>query len=51
MRSARLPVIGTIGKHQVIRHKLAEIALRIEAGRDITYAAFRTYLAGEDAVR
>ena len=40
-----------IGKHQAIRHKLAEIALRIEAGRDITYAAFRRYLAGEDAVR
>ena len=40
-----------IGKHQVIRHKLAEIALQIEAGRDLTYAAFRKYLAGEDAVR
>ena len=40
-----------IGKHQAIRHKLAEIALRIEAGRDITYHALRRYLAGEDAVR
>ena len=40
-----------IGKHQVIRHKLAEIALRIEAGRDVTYAALRRYVAGEDAVR
>jgi acyl-CoA dehydrogenase len=36
---------------QVIRHKLAEIALRIEAGRDVTYAALRRYVAGEDAVR
>ena len=40
-----------IGHHQVIRHKLAEIALTIEAGRDITYAALRRYVAGENAVR
>jgi acyl-CoA dehydrogenase len=40
-----------IGKHQTIRHKLAEIALTIEAGRDVTYAALRRYVAGEDAVR
>ncbi len=40
-----------IGRHQAIRHKLAEIALRIEAGRDVTYAALRRYVAGEDAVR
>jgi acyl-CoA dehydrogenase len=36
---------------QVIRHKLAEIALKIEAGRDVTYSALRRYIAGEDAVR
>jgi acyl-CoA dehydrogenase len=35
----------------VIRHKLAEIALKIEAGRDVTYSALRRYIAGEDAVR
>jgi acyl-CoA dehydrogenase len=40
-----------IGSHQAIRHKLAEIALTIEAGRDVTYAALRRYAAGEDAVR
>jgi acyl-CoA dehydrogenase len=40
-----------IGRHQAIRHKLAEIALTIEAGRDVTYAALRRYVAGEDAVR
>ncbi len=40
-----------IGHHQAIRHKLAEIALRLEAGRDVTYAALRRYVAGEDAVR
>ncbi|HEY1509626.1 MAG TPA: acyl-CoA dehydrogenase family protein [Solirubrobacteraceae bacterium] len=40
-----------IGRHQAIRHKLAEIAVTIEAGRDVTYAALRRYVAGEDAVR
>ena len=35
----------------MIRHKLAEIAITIEAGRDVTYAALRRYVAGEDAVR
>jgi acyl-CoA dehydrogenase len=40
-----------IGKHQAIRHKLAEIAVAIEAGRDVTYHALRLYLAGADAVR
>jgi acyl-CoA dehydrogenase len=40
-----------IGKHQAIRHKLAEIALTVEAGRDVTYSALRRYVAGEDAVR
>ena len=40
-----------IGKHQAIRHKLAEIATTIEAGRDVTYAALRRFVAGEDAVR
>ncbi len=36
---------------QAVRHRLAEIALALEAGRDITYHALRRYLAGEDAVR
>ncbi len=40
-----------IGHHQVIRHKLAEIAVKVEAGRDVTYSALRRYVAGEDAVR
>ena len=35
----------------MIRHKLAEIAVTIEAGRDVTYSALRRYVAGEDAVR
>jgi acyl-CoA dehydrogenase len=40
-----------IGHFQAIRHKLAEIATTIEAGRDVTYSALRRYVAGEDAVR
>ena len=40
-----------IGKHQAIRHKLAQIATIIEAGRDMTYHALRLYVAGQDAVR
>jgi acyl-CoA dehydrogenase len=40
-----------IGSHQAIRHRLAEIALRIEAGRDVTYAALRRWLDGGDGVR
>ena len=40
-----------IGSHQVIRHKLAEIALRIEAGRDLTYHGLRRFVGGADAVR
>jgi alkylation response protein AidB-like acyl-CoA dehydrogenase len=40
-----------IGSHQAIRHKLAEIALKIEAGRDLTYHALRRFVDGADAVR
>src|SRR5205807_8304046 len=40
-----------IGRHQAIRHQLAEIATVIEAGRDVTYHALRRYLINEDAVR
>jgi acyl-CoA dehydrogenase len=36
---------------QAIRHQLAEIAVEIEAGRDVTYAALRRFVAGEEAVR
>ncbi len=40
-----------IGQHQAIRHRLAEIALRIEAGRAVTYSALRRHLDGGDAIR
>jgi acyl-CoA dehydrogenase len=36
---------------QAVRHRLAQVAVTIEAGRDVTYAALRRYMAGEDAVR
>ncbi len=40
------------GAHgQAIRHRLAGVAVEIEAGRAITYAALRRHIAGEDAVR
>lgn len=40
-----------IGRHQVIRHKLAEVALALETGRAITYNALRLHLAGMNAVQ
>jgi acyl-CoA dehydrogenase len=36
---------------QATRHALAEVATTIQAGRDVTYAALRRHVAGEDAVR
>jgi acyl-CoA dehydrogenase len=36
---------------QATRHALAEVALALEAGRDLTYHALRLHLAGADAVR
>jgi alkylation response protein AidB-like acyl-CoA dehydrogenase len=40
-----------IGKHQAIRHKIAEMAVRLETGRAITYNALRMYHDGQDAVK
>jgi acyl-CoA dehydrogenase len=40
-----------IGHHQVIRHKIAEMAVRLETGRAITYNALRMYHDGQDAVK
>jgi acyl-CoA dehydrogenase len=36
---------------QATRHALAQVAVSIEAGRCVTYAALRRHVAGEDAVR
>jgi alkylation response protein AidB-like acyl-CoA dehydrogenase len=40
-----------IGKHQVIRHKIAEMALKAETGRALTYNALRLFHEGENAVK
>ncbi len=40
-----------IGRFQAIRHKFAEMSVKIEASKAITYAALRKFAAGEDALR
>ncbi len=40
-----------VGKFQVWRHRFADMATRIEAGRAMTYNALRLYAAGENPVR
>jgi len=40
-----------IGSFQAIRHKFAEMATRIEAGRALTYHALRLFVDGRDALR
>ena len=39
-----------IGRFQAIRHKFAEMAVTIEAGRAMTYNALRLFAEGEDAI-
>ena len=40
-----------IGKHQAIRHKIAEMAVKLEASQDLTYHALRLFADGQDAIR
>jgi acyl-CoA dehydrogenase len=40
-----------IAKHQVIRHKIAEMAVKLETGRAMTYNALRLFAEGHDAVQ
>jgi acyl-CoA dehydrogenase len=40
-----------IGRFQAIRHRIAEMATKIEACRDLTYHALRLYVSGQDALR
>ena len=47
-------MVGRLGEGQVSqakRHRVAEIAIGLEAGRDLTYHALRLFVAGHDAVR
>jgi acyl-CoA dehydrogenase len=39
-----------IGGFQAIRHKIAEIGVKAEVGRALTYHALRRFVAGEDVV-
>jgi acyl-CoA dehydrogenase len=40
-----------IGRFQAVRHKIAEMATKIEACRDLTYHALRLFVSGQDALR
>ena len=40
-----------IGHFQAIRHKIAEMAVKLEASRSITYHALRLFAEGTDAIR
>ena len=40
-----------IGKHQAIRHKVAEMAVKLEASRSLTYHALWLFANGTDAIR
>ena len=42
---------GPLSDKQVIRHRLADLATQIEAGRALTHAACARFGAGEDCVR
>jgi acyl-CoA dehydrogenase len=47
-------MVGRLGEGEVSqakRHRVAEIAVALEAGRDLTYHALRLFVAGHDAVR
>jgi acyl-CoA dehydrogenase len=40
-----------IGKHQAIRHKIAEMAVKVETDRALTYHALRLFADGQDAIK
>jgi len=40
-----------LGRHQALRHRMAEMAIKLEAGRELTYATARRMIAGEYPVR
>jgi acyl-CoA dehydrogenase len=45
----RLAGDGSVSQYK--RHRVAEMAVALEAGRDLTYHALRLFIAGRDAVR
>ena len=40
-----------LGRHQALRHRVGEMAIKLEAGRELTYATARRMIAGEYPVR
>jgi acyl-CoA dehydrogenase len=40
-----------VGKFQAIRHKIAEMAVKLEAGRSLTYHALRLFVDGQNAIK
>jgi citronellyl-CoA dehydrogenase len=40
-----------LGRFQAIRHQMADVATRLEASRQLNYAAFRQWAAGRDATK
>jgi acyl-CoA dehydrogenase len=42
---------GALSDKQVVRHRLADLATQIEAGRALTYAACLRFAAGDECVR
>ena len=40
-----------IAGHQVIRHKITDMAVKLERGRAVTYNALRLFVEGHDAIR
>src|SRR5215203_1467369 len=46
-RSFGRPIAG----HQVIRHKITDMAVKLERGRAVTYNALRLFTSGHDAIR
>jgi acyl-CoA dehydrogenase len=50
-RTLERVVVELRGRGGAVRHRVAELATRAEAGTAMTYHALRRYLAGADAVR
>ena len=42
---------GGGGETQALRHRVAELALALQAGRDLTYHALRLHVEGREALR
>jgi citronellyl-CoA dehydrogenase len=41
----------TLNQFQAVRHQLADIATELEAARQLNYAAYRRWNAGDDAIK